>query len=879
MDKTFNISVKSKQAKNLSKIPYVCGNTDYRVAFDFDDDWNQYPIKTARFVAADGKVYEQTVTDDSCAFPQIMDTFRIEVGVYAGDLATTTPAVVECLRSILSGTGATPEVPEPDRYNQMMEAINADALRAEEAAQDAETSASEAKEAAEKAKGLGMFVVKLTAQEGTMVSVSSHNYDEITQAVEAGKAVVLVDYYGYVYTYSYHGRSTNNSKYWSHKFVRQEITNNTSTTYKGIWEWWYEIASDGHVGGWTATPAKTPNPYKLKLTGAVEAEYDGSEAMTVEIPQGGGIDEEQLNQAVQEALQEAKESGEFDGEDGYTPVKGKDYFDGEPGADGFSPTVDVTAITGGHRVEIIYKDGKKSFDVLDGKDGKDASGGGNSDLASYFGAIFLAEDGDGGLIPIELDGGELETVDYMALSQKIVAGAYAPVIVVSDSKTGTSPIYSVAWIDDETGDIVFAEEGGNRRIIISPEGVPSYGEEQKSGGSVKQITGQISGITVTFDMSVADMIALGEGLRDYRIVMYTSATWGSDSYVVSKVNYIPDASKPRAYLYATGNDEYVQAILETGKDTASFKTMSRPYTQLPSPSGNTNKYLGTDNSGNYVLVDNPMSAFPTLQALEMDGAITFLSPETTEPIILTLETLFGLYGDAGVLNLRVVVINMETEQASMYSFGHLNMSEDPENPPYILFTGDNGKVIRMDADGTLSYVEEMQLATQQYVQDEVAKATDEGVYELIETITLTEDTNVIERTQEPDGTPYDFTAMYLDFFVKPSNTSNSHVRTNYKFGNDASYHYMNLIDAGVNKEKEIRWYERIYNAFGYWFVDGYFPYAAYSTAYMQYSLCPLLANVVPATKNIKAIKVETNTTEIPFSAGSVIKIWGVRANA
>lgn len=91
------------------------------------------------------------------------------------------------------------------------------------------------------------------------------------------------------------------------------------------------------------------------------------------IETGGSIDAEQLQgairDAVAEALEQAKESGEFDGEkgddggyytpyvnssgilawtaskagmpavaaanvkgkDGYTPIKGKDYFDGEPG--------------------------------------------------------------------------------------------------------------------------------------------------------------------------------------------------------------------------------------------------------------------------------------------------------------------------------------------------------------------------------------------------------------------------------------------------------------------------------------------------------------------------------------------------------------------
>ena len=77
-----------------------------------------------------------------------------------------------------------------------------------------------------------------------------------------------------------------------------------------------------------------------------------------------------------------------DGEDGYTPVKGVDYFDGkdgkdgsngadgkngEDGKDGVSPTISVTAITGGHRVSITDANGTKTFDVMDGEDGNAAS--------------------------------------------------------------------------------------------------------------------------------------------------------------------------------------------------------------------------------------------------------------------------------------------------------------------------------------------------------------------------------------------------------------------------------------------------------------------------------------------------------------------------
>lgn len=80
----------------------------------------------------------------------------------------------------------------------------------------------------------------------------------------------------------------------------------------------------------------------------------------------GKLDADKLPQAVEDALAQAKASGEFDGEDGYTPVKGKDYKDG---ADGVSPTVAVSAITGGHRITITDKNGTKTVDVMDGEDG------------------------------------------------------------------------------------------------------------------------------------------------------------------------------------------------------------------------------------------------------------------------------------------------------------------------------------------------------------------------------------------------------------------------------------------------------------------------------------------------------------------------------
>lgn len=58
------------------------------------------------------------------------------------------------------------------------------------------------------------------------------------------------------------------------------------------------------------------------------------------------------------------------GQDGAAGPQGPAGADGEDGQDGFSPTVTVTAATGGHQVSITDATGTKTFSVLDGQDGQ-----------------------------------------------------------------------------------------------------------------------------------------------------------------------------------------------------------------------------------------------------------------------------------------------------------------------------------------------------------------------------------------------------------------------------------------------------------------------------------------------------------------------------
>ena len=122
MPRVINITIRDKLAVVADRTVYVCGNSDYTVHFDFDAEWDAYKTKTARFVY--GSKYKDVVFDgNECPVPIIANAYGLNVGVFAGDLHTSTPAYVETERSILCGFGS-PADPDPDVYAQIMEKLN-----------------------------------------------------------------------------------------------------------------------------------------------------------------------------------------------------------------------------------------------------------------------------------------------------------------------------------------------------------------------------------------------------------------------------------------------------------------------------------------------------------------------------------------------------------------------------------------------------------------------------------------------------------------------------------------------------------------------------------------------------------------------------------
>lgn len=125
-----DISVKNKIAVQTNDAEYICGNSDFTVVFAFDPEWSEFAAKTARFIYG-GSYQDVVFSGDKCPMPIISDTNTILIGVFAGDLHTTTSATIKARKSVLCGSGS-PAAPSEDVYAQIMAALNNAAIKGEQ---------------------------------------------------------------------------------------------------------------------------------------------------------------------------------------------------------------------------------------------------------------------------------------------------------------------------------------------------------------------------------------------------------------------------------------------------------------------------------------------------------------------------------------------------------------------------------------------------------------------------------------------------------------------------------------------------------------------------------------------------------------------------
>lgn len=287
-----------------------------------------------------------------------------------------------------------------------------------------------------------------------------------------------------------------------------------------------------------------------------------------------------LNAQINAALEEAKASGEFDGEDGSnvwtvdaqymrgaqaqiahlvgpaeaSPRVGDIVFvsDGRfgpitvvtsvaawlnvlgnlTGEDGYSPTVTVTEIEGGHRVTITDENGDHVFDVMDGTGG----GGGTGDYTDLTNKP-------------QINGTTLSGNKSAADLGLSPAGAYVKPsggIPASDLASGVIPTVPVQSVNGKTGAVVLnASDVGAGTYSKPSGGIPasdlasavqtSLGKADTAlqSAPVTSVNGQTGAVTLSIPSTAADVgaIAAPEGGSVGQVLKKTASgtEWADES--------------------------------------------------------------------------------------------------------------------------------------------------------------------------------------------------------------------------------------------------------------------------------------------------------------------------------------------------------------
>jgi hypothetical protein len=99
-----HITVRDKVANyNNRDGKIVCGNSDYQIVFNFDEEWRTATNIKARFIW-NGQYRDVSVVSNKATVPVITNTKKLVVGVYADNISTTA-VVIPCALSVLCEGG------------------------------------------------------------------------------------------------------------------------------------------------------------------------------------------------------------------------------------------------------------------------------------------------------------------------------------------------------------------------------------------------------------------------------------------------------------------------------------------------------------------------------------------------------------------------------------------------------------------------------------------------------------------------------------------------------------------------------------------------------------------------------------------------------
>ena len=117
------VTVKNKMAVGDGSV-IVCNNSDYVVRFVLDSEWDALALRTMRIVYDSYTHTDIAFSGDTVALPTIIDRTSIGIGLYSGDIHTSTCAMFDCERSVMGKNSHAVEPPSSDVYNEIVEMIN-----------------------------------------------------------------------------------------------------------------------------------------------------------------------------------------------------------------------------------------------------------------------------------------------------------------------------------------------------------------------------------------------------------------------------------------------------------------------------------------------------------------------------------------------------------------------------------------------------------------------------------------------------------------------------------------------------------------------------------------------------------------------------------
>ena len=125
-----HIAVENGVASQRDTAVYICGSGDFTAVFAFEAGWPVEDLKTARF-QTESTYQDVLFRGNACPVPVFTNARKLEVGVYCGNLRTTTPARIAIREGIRSAWGP-PKDPAPSLCDQILEAVGETDLRLEE---------------------------------------------------------------------------------------------------------------------------------------------------------------------------------------------------------------------------------------------------------------------------------------------------------------------------------------------------------------------------------------------------------------------------------------------------------------------------------------------------------------------------------------------------------------------------------------------------------------------------------------------------------------------------------------------------------------------------------------------------------------------------